>query len=295
MEVDHKLKQILLGKLLSYYPTMFVYPIKELSNSEKDERAKYYASQFMGGKSIQPFRSHREDHSILISLPSGVTMQIFDNSFVVSIEREMKSFENTIKKNSDLDELIAIFVNTMKKLQFDKYKLPIEHAELERLWEFKKTGITKEGKTLPVILCRIAGGFRRYINDIPVYGDASIYIKIADQNIAESINIEWRPIEEKPKTEARVIRPEEAATRILNELGKALTDKISTENFQPEYFDLGYYSKPKRLKQNYMQPVYIAALKSLRTRWITVIVTPATIPVYEHFDNEIKSADPKKT
>jgi hypothetical protein len=53
VELDQKLKQKLLGKLSDYYPSIPVYSIRKLSDTEVEERAKYYASQFMGGKPIR--------------------------------------------------------------------------------------------------------------------------------------------------------------------------------------------------------------------------------------------------
>lgn len=270
---------------------MPVYSIRELSDTEKEERAKYYASKFMGGKSIQSFSSHRDDDSTLVSLPWNTTMEIFHNSDTVIIEKKLNPFEYTIKKNLELENLIEIAVNVMKKLELDKYRLAFEHAELEKLWEIKASGITIENKKLPVILCRIVGAFRRYINEIPVYGGASIYIKIAEDDLVESIGIEWRQINEKPNAEAKVIRPEDAAEKILKELGPSFPHStVTTQDYEPEIFALGYYSRPKNQHQNYMQPVYIAILKSLGlSKWNQKIIIPATNPVYEHF-----STDPKR-
>jgi hypothetical protein len=291
LEVDQKLKQELLGKLPDNYPSLPVYSIRKLSDPETEERARYYASQFMGGKSIQSFRSHKEDGSTLVSLPWNTTMEIFHNSDTVIIEKKMNPFEHTIKKNLELESLTEIAIKVMKKLELDKYKLSIEHAELEKLWEIKASGITIEEKKLPVILCRIVGAFRRYINGIPVYGGASIYIKIAEDELIESIGVEWRQINEKPNAEAKIIRPEVAVEQILKELGSTFPDHIiTTQDYEPELFALGYYSKPKRQHQNYMQPVYIAMLKSLGlSKWNQKIVIPATNPVFEHF-----STDPKR-
>lgn len=290
MEVNQKLKQELLGKLSDYYPSMPVYSIRKLSDTETEERAKYYASQFMGGKSIQSFRSHREDGSTLVSLPWNTTMEIFHNSDSIIIEKKMNPFEHTIKKKLDLKNLTEIAVNVMKKLELDKYKLSIEHAELEKLWEIKASGITIEEKKLPVILCRIVGAFRRYINEIPVYGGASIYIKIAEDDLVESIGIEWRQIDEKPNAEAKVIHPEVAAEKILKDLGSSSPDHaVTAQDYEPELFALGYYSKPKRQQQNYMQPVYIAMLKSLGLSMLNqIIVIPATHPVFEQFGTDPK-------
>ena len=41
----------------------------------------------------------------------------------------------------------------------------------------------------------------RHINKIPVYGGASIFVKIAAEGLVESVGIEWKEINEKPIAE----------------------------------------------------------------------------------------------
>ena len=116
------------------------------------------------------------------------------------------------------DELSEMALNTMKKLKLHKYRLPIEQIGFETLWQIKKGGITREKKELPIILCRIVGAFRRHINKIPVYGGASIFVKIAAEGLVESVGIEWREINEKPIAEEKIIEPSVGAEKILNDL-----------------------------------------------------------------------------
>ena len=169
---------------------MPVYSIRKLSDVEKDERAKFYASKFMSGRSIQPFILHKEDKSTLINLPLNTTMEIFNNSDTFTIRKKLNPFEHIIKKKLDLKQMSEMVLDVMKKLELDKYKLSIEHAEFESLAQIKASGITIQEKRLPVILCRIEGVFRRYIAEIPVFGGPSISIKIGD-GIVESIKIDW--------------------------------------------------------------------------------------------------------
>ena len=59
---------------------------------------------------------------------------------------------------------------------------------------------------------------------------------------------------------------------------------ITTEDFEPQFFSLGYFSMPKRQQQKYMQPVYIAEFNDMGlTTWSHLIVVPATSHVYEPF------------
>lgn len=211
-------------------------------------------------------------------------MEIYHKSDTFTIEQKINSFEHFFRKKLELRESTEIVSKWMKQLGLDKYKLPIEHIELEMISEIKASGITKEEVRLPTVLCRVEGVFRRHINKIPVFGGPSIFVKIGE-DVIESLKIAWRPINEKPAAEAKVIDPHIAAENILKHLASSIPEKtITTDNFKPEFFDIGYCSKPKRQEQKYMQPVYIAIFKSLgMSPWNTIIIIPATNPIYEQF------------
>jgi hypothetical protein len=114
-----------------------------------------------------------------------------------------------------------------------------------------------------------------------VYGAASTFIKIAGNNIIQSVGVEWRQIVERPINNFKIINPKIAAEKILKDLNSPETNMSSSDIYKPELFSLGYISLPKRQEQNYMQPVYIAAFKSVVPEWNRVIVIPATEKIYE--------------
>jgi hypothetical protein len=285
MKVDNKLKRKLLEKLLNFYPSMPVYSIRKLTGAEIEERARYYASQFMGREFSESFRpySHREDDSTLVNLPRNTKMRIYLNSNTVTIEQKISPLEHIFRKNPDEKQLSEMALNIMKKLELDKYRLPIEQIGFETLWQIKKSGITREEKELPIILCRIVGAFRRHINKIPVYGGASIFVKIAAEGLVESVGIDWREINEKPIAEEKIIEPSVGAEKILSDLNSLLPNTaLTTEDCEPQFFSLGYFSLPKKQQQKYMQPVYVATFEDVGlTTWSHLIVVPATSHVYE--------------
>ncbi len=285
MEVDKKLKEALLEKLSNFQESMPVYPIRKLSYEELINNAMDFAYKFMGSDTSESFASlnQRKDSSILVGLPEDTKMRIFPNSNTMIIKRKMRPLEYLIKGNLDKKQLTDITINVMKKLELDKWKLSFEQVEFERLWQIKAGGITMEKYVVPEVLCRIIGAFRRYINKIPVYGRASIFLKIARESLVESVGIDWRQIEEKPIDDVKIIPPEISAETILKNLNSISPNQIiTTSNYIPEFFSLGYFSMPKKYEQEYMQPVYVAAFKSVG--WTTLnrfILIPATNDVYD--------------
>jgi hypothetical protein len=283
MGVDSELKKQLVKTLSIFYDSLPVYSITKLSDTEVEKRAKYYASRFMGGESYLFSRSFQAyEDSKLMNLPWDTKMRIYHKSNTVIINRKLNPFEYLFKQKFDKKQLSEMVINAMEKLQLDKWKLSFEQTQFEDLLLFKAGGIREE-KTAPEILCRIVGTFRRHINKIPVYGGPSIFAKIAGDGLLQSVGVDWREINEKPISEERIIQPDMAAEKIIKNINPSLPNQIlSTKDFEPEFFALGYYSLPKRQEQKFMQPVYVAIFKSVGLSTLnTIIVVPATNRDYE--------------
>jgi hypothetical protein len=285
LELNIGLKQELMKKLTNFQETIPVFRVKNLSYEEIVKNVKSYASKFIDEDPEEFFKSavQRPDSSILISLPRDTIMRIFHTSNSMIIKRRMKPLENLIEGNRDKNQLIQAAIAAMKRLELDKTKQSFEQVEFERLWQIKAGGITLEKVVASEILCRIVGTFRRYINKIPVYGKASIFVKLAGGNMVQSVGIDWRQVELNPIDEVKITDPERSAEIIIKNLNSFSPNKTVTLNeYTPESFSLGYFSMPKRSWQNYMQPVYVATFRS--TGWTSLnrmIVIHATDDVYE--------------
>jgi hypothetical protein len=292
MQVDKKLKQKLIEELPDFYDSVPVYPIRDLSSDEINEKATYCASQFMGRGSLATFRStEKNDDMTLVNLPWNTRMWIYRNSNAIIIERRLNPFQNLFELGSDINKLGRIAIDIMKRLKLDKWKYPFEQLEFESLGQVKVTGINIEGEKSQILSTRIIGNFRRYINEVPVYGRASVSIRIAGRYTVESIRIDWRHIEEKPIEYPKIIDSESAADKILSKFNSAFPNsKLSSEDWSPRFFGLGYFSMPKTRHQKYIQPVYIAMFKPSDTALTTlnpVIIIPATTRNYESIETPV--------
>jgi hypothetical protein len=284
LEVDKNLKKILLEKMSNFHSSMPVYSIKKLSYKEMIGNSKYYALQFTGKISDTSFRtSIRKDDLTIVRLSLDTKMRIYHNSNNILINRKMGLFENLIEKELGREQLSKIVINEKNRLQLDKFKMSFENVEFERLWQIKASSMTIEKTTAPTVTCRIVGGFRRYINEFPVHGGASIFIKMAGRRLIQSVGVDWRQIGEKPVNIVRIIAPAIAAERILKELNSRLRGAVLTmDDYEPKLFSLGYYSMPKRHQQDYMQPVYVATFESVTGKTLNAsLVIPASPHTYE--------------
>jgi hypothetical protein len=200
------------------------------------------------------------------------------------IKRIMGPLDNIFSGPINLDELKKRTIEVMKKLELDKWCSDLEQVKFEHLWKIKASAITIAEKVkVPEVLCRVIGAFRRHINNIPVYGRASIFVKLAGNNMVHSAGIDWRLIEKEPVDDIKIIDPDEAAECILRSIGVNLPNKVITSKIcKPEFFSLGYFSQPRRRYQRYMQPAYIATFRSTGSTSLNpAVVISASKDTYE--------------
>jgi hypothetical protein len=285
MEVDKELKNNLVNLVSNFRESIPIYPIRQLTFDEIKRNGIYFATKFMQMQNIETFIPHIQESydSTKAYLSEGVTMRLFHNSNSMTIKKNMAPMNNIITDTTDKRLLTERTVDAVKKLDLEKLKLQFEHVEFERLWKIKANGIANENRLGNEILCRVIGAFRRYINKIPVLGRASIFVKLAEKNMIESAGIDWRIIEDRPIDDVKIINPDSAADTIIKNLNSYAPNSImTTREYEPILFSLGYFSLPRRQPQNYMQPVYVAMFKSIG--WTTLnrlIVIPASSDIYE--------------
>jgi hypothetical protein len=159
----------------------------------------------------------------------------------------------------------------------------MERLDFERLWQIKAAGRQQNGRGGYEVLCRVVGAFRRYVHDLPVLGRASVFVKLAADDVIEAAGSDWRACEERAFDEAAVVDPLEGAARVATELTTAAgRTHVSAEHYDVDFFGLGYMSFPKRRVQSILQPVYVAVLHP--RGWTTfgrVVVVAATDGAYE--------------
>lgn len=284
VDVNKKLKLELIEKLSNVYDSMPIYSVRKLSSNEMIENAKFYATRFMGKDSSQSFRSiQRETNSTLIKLPWETKLRIYHHSNAIVIRRKINPMQNLIREKIDEGRQVELAVHIMKKLELDKFRLAFEQVKLEDIWHIKASGINFQEERAPTVLCRIVATFRRFINEIPVFGSSCIFLKIAGDNLIEAVGIDWRQIEEQPVEYTKIIKPEIAAEKILESFNSTLPNRsITLDDYMPEFFATGYFSMTPTQQQNYMQPVYVASFKPLGLTTLNIeIVIPATIKNFE--------------
>jgi hypothetical protein len=284
MAAATSLQTELVKKIQNFRESVPVFPIRERKLPDLEREAMQLATQFslLYSDTEPRFHYRRANGTTVIRLPGNAQLALFHNSGAMVVRRILPPFEKMIGAAEDSRALIERAHGALKKLGLERWAGE-DRLGFERLFQIKANGAIREGRAGDPFLTRAVGAFRRYIGDLPVFGRASVFIKLAGEEFVESVGLDLRVRRDTPIDYARVIHPEAAAERIISELSAGLPGAtLGFEHYTPEMFGLGYFSLPKRRAQSIFQPVYVATFRS--AGWTTLnrlIVIPASFQQYE--------------
>jgi hypothetical protein len=286
VQIDNDLKRDLSQLITNYRDTLPVYKLVDPSPTFQIDKANLLASRFLEDFCAEStvLLAKRSNDTTEVNLPENTKIRIYNNSNAMVIKKIMAPLDNIFSGKIDFEQLKERTIEIMKKLELGKWCSDLEQIEFERLWKIKASAITIADKVkVPEVLCRVIGAFRRQINKIPVYGRASVFVKLAGNNTVQSAGIDWRLIETEPVDEIKIIDSDEAAETILRNIGVYLPNKVITSKMcKPEFFSLGYFSLPRNRYQRFMQPAYIATFKSTGSTSLNpAAVISASKDIYE--------------
>ena len=237
MNIEKELRSALLEKLSNFQETLPVFRIRQRPVEEVKGDALAFARRFVASYSkIEPrLDVNRLESETIINLPYSARVRVFHKSGAIIVKRNLRPFDKPITDTIDRKILTGRAIDVVKHLGLDRFAMKGERLQFERLWQIKATGMTKSGEQGPVVLCRIVGAFRRYLHDIPVLGQAPAFVKLAGDNIIDSVGIDWRPCYEKPIDYGKVIEPEAAVDSVFREIAPSVPKgTLTTENYTPE-------------------------------------------------------------
>jgi len=152
-----------------------------------------------------------------------------------------------------------------------------ETLRFERVWETKGRATTLKGEDSATALLSVVGAFRRFIDDLPVLGRASIHVKLGAAARPSGWGFDWRGCSKRIGKVA-IVEPQHAAQRVVEKLSQRWSGKVPTaDHYRVELFQLAYFSAGRRVGQNLFEPVWVAKLAPLTAIGTgQVIVVPAT-------------------
>ena len=263
MRTDKELQKKLVEITANYKDSVPVFKIRIQNAEEIHNEAVRLALPFTNAPQSKELRfdvSQKENH-VLLQLQDNATLQYFPASGYKQFQRNTPAYMHPVSENAtdtNKQEYENAACNILEKNRLN-LSGSLDNLKFENLFQLKSAGMSSEKKLTPVVLNRLVYAYRRFVNELPVLGCASVYIKTAAESQVDAFGIDWRYIHDDPITMTTIINPEEAAKMVLEQLQNTNPQRVYTEKeINIVSFELGYFSHSKVMYQTMMQPVYVA-------------------------------------
>ncbi len=263
--------------------------ILEVRQQSLDE-AKERTSRFLdaAGEAFNLPLNHRDwvvkNNRTIVRMPLGARTVVYHASGAIKLVNGLKPMESLFTKLEEREKLIELVKETADRLKFYNLVRQDEVLRFERLWQIKAVAADRQGQIVEPVLCRVIGAYRHFVGELPVWGAASVVIKLANEGALDSLTIQMRETTGKVIDQVEILRPEHAAHQISLQLSRLMgNSKIPISDVaKPRTLRFGYLSLPKREAQRVLAPVYIAEIeiKGQEESQAYVFVTPATEKTY---------------
>jgi len=199
----------------------------------------------------------------LVRLPLGGRAVIYHASGAMKVMSGLAPMESLFAKDEPREALNRLVEAAAERLRIAEWVGPRESLRFERLWQIKAAAADREGKVVDSVLCRIVGAYRHVVGKLPVWGAASVALKLAGGGALDSIAIQVREASGETIDWAPVVRPDEAARQVVLQLGGLMgrANVPFTKFVQPQGMHFGYLSLGKRSTQRALAPHYVAFIE----------------------------------
>ena len=239
-----------------------VLAVRQYSRDELHERARRLLS--ITGESVgrnwQKGDWVVRDDRTLIRLTEGARAVVMHGSGAMTVASGLDPMERPFSQTPDRDELAQLSQKAAGELALDTWVGELGGIRFERLWQIKAAAGDRKGKVVDPVLFRIVGAFRHYVLDLPVWGPASVAVKLAGDASLDSLTIQIREASGERIDEVRTISPERGAQGIAAQLEVLMGPRHPSldEMATPQWMRFGYLSLSKRKGQRLLEPVYTA-------------------------------------
>jgi hypothetical protein len=301
MRINKELCRQCTDRLAHHRDVVPVFRIRERALAEMEREALHLASQVAGrDASVERPHARRLTGVSELSIGEGVRARVYHSSGAITVKTDLAPFDALIAddvERFDAKDLEQVARRQAERINANRWAGEGERLAFERLWQIKATGMTNTGDRGRVALCRVVAAYRRYVNELPVWGRASVFVQVAGDNRIDSAGVDWRPIEPSPFDHVKVIAPDDAAAQLMADLqSRTPGSELSADDVDIAMFALGYFSLPKRRSQTALTPVYVA-MASTRG-WGTMnylLVTSASEVQYESYCRVAQVPPPRES
>lgn len=205
-----------------------------------------------------------EKDRTLIRLPRGARLVIYHNSGALEYSCGLKPLEGLFKKIEPREALVKLVEEKVAGLNTREWLGSDQHLRFEHLWQIKASAAGKDNKVVQPVLCRIVGAYRLFVRDVPVWGPASLAIKLAGNAELDRLDVQVRETTSEVIDRVTVIRPDQAAHTMIQRMSTLWGNtKFSLgEIVRDASLRFGYFSLPRRKAQSLLAPVFVASIRT---------------------------------
>ncbi|MCZ8190999.1 MAG: hypothetical protein O9326_14975 [Microcystis sp. LE19-338.1B] len=267
-------------------PRAEVIAVRQHSLDELEQRARSFLDAT--GEAFSLPLNHRDwvvqNDQTLIRMPFGARAVVYHASGAMKLVIGLKPMELIFNKLEEREKLVELVKETAERLKLYDLVKQNETLRFERLWQIKAAAADRKSQTVEPVLCRVVGAYRHFVGELPVWGAASVAVKLAGEGVLDSLTVQMRESTGEVIDRVEILRPEQAARQVFLQLSRLMgQSKIPvSEVAKPRTLRFGYLSLPKRKTQRVLAPVYIAEIEieGQEVSQAYVLVTPATEKTY---------------
>lgn len=244
-------------------PEVEILALRQHTLDDMHQRAKRFLAGTEEAFQIPAGRSNlvRGRDQTVIQLALGARAVIYHASGAMKLVAGLSPMESLFKRAEERDRLMRAVDMAAARLGLNGWVGAGESVRFERLWQIKAAAADRR-KTVDPVLCRIVGAYRHFVRELPVWGAASVALKLAGEGVLDFLSIQLRTPSGETIERAKVTPPEVAARQIAVHL-EGLMGKSNLnldESAKPQWVRFGYLSLSKRKPQRVLAPVYMAAI-----------------------------------
>lgn len=241
-----------------------VFQVRQQPIDELERRVRRFLAAVAEGIKLPLERGNwiSRDGRTLIQMPLGVRAVLHHASGAMSLYAGLQPMEALFKGEQKEEALVKMVDRVATEAKVREWVTPDTRLRFEKLWYIKACAATREGAPVKPVLCRVVGAYRHIVGELPVWGPASMAVKVAADARLDSVSFLLRETTGEVVDKPDILPPEVAAGQVAVQLrrlmGKSNLDL--DEAAVPKWFRFGYLSMPKRKPQRVLAPTYIAAI-----------------------------------
>lgn len=256
--------------------------LKKYSLDEIQQRSKRVLEMIQEVSDMQLKRQERtiQEDRTLVRMPLGAQLSIYNSSGAMKFSSGFNPMDFLFKEVESQEKLTNRVEKIAGRLNIRELVGENESLNFERLWQIKAAAADQKGNVVSPVLCRIVGAYRHFVSGFPVWGAASVAIKLAGEDRLDSLAVQIREPNGEVVGREKILQPEDAARRAFLQLNNLMhkSEIPVSELVKPKGMHFGYFSLSKRKAQRILAPVYIAeiSVEGKDESQAYVFVLPAT-------------------